>query len=380
MIKRYTSVASYLHWLIATAIIVLLISGWSLYFELWNSKTLIFQLFQWHKSIGITVLLLVLLRVVWRFTHTPPALPTQLIAQHSVIKKGHFLLYVLMLLMPLSGWVLVSTSPQGIPTIVFGLFEWLHLPLPRKAFNVAELIHFYAAIVISFVAIVHVSMAIKHQTHGIKILQRLCLSRGNTIALAATIIVLLILSINMFLQGSFNQIDTDNISTIGISADSEKAEAVDSSVMNKIGFTGEHAGRVFKGFFSQWQLDTDIDFESQKMSYFDLSVEANSVATGSSLNDRTLLEYDWFNVDEYPMITYSADSAEFISNTEVKIIGQFTIKDRQVPLNFLMTYENDLMKTKFIVKRRDFDLGQESDPDAEWVSEEIVIQAQSILQ
>lgn len=124
---RYDSVAMTLHWLIALA--VLLNIGLGLYMgDLPRSDPMKFQIVQLHKSIGLTVLILSLLRVAWRLTHTIPALPSEMgAAMKALARTAQVLLYVLMIILPLTGWLMVSSSPLGLPTSYFGLFDWPHI-------------------------------------------------------------------------------------------------------------------------------------------------------------------------------------------------------------------------------------------------------------
>ncbi len=134
--NRYTHVAIALHWVIALAIVLQLASG------LWMSdaiheaanKALAFKTYQWHKSLGLCVLMLSLFRLMWRLTHPAPALPAGMKRwQRMAAHAAHILFYVIMIGMPLLGWVMVSTSKFGLPTFIFGLFEWPHLPLGNLA-------------------------------------------------------------------------------------------------------------------------------------------------------------------------------------------------------------------------------------------------------
>ena len=126
--QRYTVVAVVLHWLIALAILTMLASGLTMaYGDLQGPFK--FQLYQWHKSLGVIVLWLVLIRLAWRLTHKPPALPAAIPHWEQVgAHIGHWLIYAAILVMPLSGWLLVSSSSTGLPTIVFNLFQWPHIP------------------------------------------------------------------------------------------------------------------------------------------------------------------------------------------------------------------------------------------------------------
>ena len=371
--RRYSLLSSYLHWLLAIFFIALLLSGWSMYFELWTSKQFVFKLFQWHKSIGVLVLLLVAVRVCWRIKTKPPELPAELESQARKIKTGHILMYVLIIVMPLSGWMLVSSNPKGIPTLVFGLFEWLHLPLPNAAFELSSWLHFYVAIIFSIFIVGHIAMAAHHHLQGIEIFQRILPSRSVKMAILISVLFISVLSIFVFLPNHMNSSDASN-SKVSESGNTNPAK------VNKISFSGEHAGNMFNGTFAEWDLDTDINFSQQTMSSFDLEVSINSVKTGSSLNDKTLMEEDWFNVAEYPMATFKSDNAEFLDTNRVKIIGQFKIKDIVKSLELVLIYQDSVLSTEFVIKRSDYLLGQEADAEAEWVSEEIIVQANVVIE
>lgn len=132
---RYGSVAITLHWLIALGVIANICLG--LYFaDLPNSDPNKFMLFQLHKSIGLSVLVVSLARVGWRLVNPVPPLPAPMSPFLKLVARAtQFLLYVLIVIIPLSGWAVVSASPLGLPTLYFGTFVWPHIPfladLPR---------------------------------------------------------------------------------------------------------------------------------------------------------------------------------------------------------------------------------------------------------
>jgi len=133
--ERYGAVAITLHWLIALGIIANICLG--LYFpDLPRSDPNKFMLFQLHKSIGLTVLILSLARVGWRLVNPVPPLPADMNpALKLLARTTQILLYVLIVIIPLTGWATVSASPLGLPTLYFGTFVWPHIPfladLPR---------------------------------------------------------------------------------------------------------------------------------------------------------------------------------------------------------------------------------------------------------
>ena len=126
---RYGTVAMSFHWLIAILVIANICVG--LYMaDLPRSDPMKFTIFQIHKSIGLTVLTLSILRLLWRLVNPIPPLPA---GMNPALKFGarasHFLLYFLIIFIPLTGYILVSASPLGNGTSYFGLFTWPNLPL-----------------------------------------------------------------------------------------------------------------------------------------------------------------------------------------------------------------------------------------------------------
>ncbi len=118
----YTPVAKGLHWLMAVLILGLLVLGVYMH-ELPLSPQKL-QLYAWHKWAGVTVFVLVWLRLAWRVTHRPPPLADTLSApQRALAHAGHALLYGLMVVIPLSGWLM--SSAKGVQTVWFGV-----LPIP----------------------------------------------------------------------------------------------------------------------------------------------------------------------------------------------------------------------------------------------------------
>lgn len=168
---RYGSVAIFLHWLIAILVIVNI--GLALYFDdMPRSNPNLFLLLQTHKSIGLSVLVLSLLRVVWRLINPVPPLPADMNGALKVAARvSHFLLYVLIVAIPLTGWLMVSTSRLGIATPYFGLFDWPNLPFfggmdaaaKHEAHEFWEGAHVFLAWSAIVLVPIHIAAALYHQ-------------------------------------------------------------------------------------------------------------------------------------------------------------------------------------------------------------------------
>jgi len=158
--QRYTTPAIVLHWLVALLIFVGFPLGVYMH-ELPLSPTKL-QLYSYHKWIGITVLLMAGLRVTWRLSHRPPPLPGSVVRwQRQASAVVHGLLYVLMLAIPLSGWLM--SSAKGFPVVWFGV-----LPLPDLIDKNRELgdllvgVHQALNFTLLGLVILHVGAALKH--------------------------------------------------------------------------------------------------------------------------------------------------------------------------------------------------------------------------
>ena len=168
---RYGAVAMTLHWLLAALILFMLALGlFMTSLDEMDPRT--FPLFQIHKSIGLTILILTLLRLGWRLANPVPSLPSGMRAWERLAARGtHALFYVLMIAIPLMGWATVSAAPLAVPTMWFGLFEWPHIPfladLPRAEKRMIEgpLATTHAVLALSMLglAVLHVAAALKHQ-------------------------------------------------------------------------------------------------------------------------------------------------------------------------------------------------------------------------
>ncbi|MGI4813247.1 MAG: cytochrome b [Janthinobacterium lividum] len=173
---QYTRVAMLLHWLIALLIIANVCLGLSaaLIPDDWLSDTVERLIIDTHKSIGITVLGLAILRVLWRLTHRPPALPVSFPKWEQVLAHiVHAALYVLIFALPLTGWIHDSAWKDAAthPMALFGLVPWprigyvMHLdPAERETLHTQfDVLHTWCGYALYVVLALHVLGALKHQ-------------------------------------------------------------------------------------------------------------------------------------------------------------------------------------------------------------------------
>jgi len=157
---RYSTPAIVLHWLVALLIFVGFPLG--LYMVDLPLSPDKLKLYSYHKWIGVSVFLLVAIRLGWRLTHTPPPLPGDITAwQRRASTLAHGLLYVLMVVIPLSGWLM--SSAKGFQTVWFGV-----LPLPdlieknRELGDLLAGVHQALNFTLLGLVILHAGAALKH--------------------------------------------------------------------------------------------------------------------------------------------------------------------------------------------------------------------------
>jgi len=123
--RRYGAVSILLHWLIALLIVIQIGLGWYFNNFVPDHSPQQDSLVTLHVSIGLTILLLVLVRIAVRLTHPAPPLPPMPVWELVLARATHGLFYVLMLALPLTGWAIVSTRPGMVH--IWGL-PWPKLP------------------------------------------------------------------------------------------------------------------------------------------------------------------------------------------------------------------------------------------------------------
>jgi cytochrome b561 len=155
-IKEYNSLSKFFHWFIAIMIIMNYVGGLT-------QKIFNYQFINIHKQLGITILILVILRICWNIISNYPASARELNLFTKIISKfGHLFLYILMILVPFIGIVLVQS--KGHDLMIWGI-----IPIPRlieiqsyKIRHSIKELHEYCAHTIIILALLHSLFALKH--------------------------------------------------------------------------------------------------------------------------------------------------------------------------------------------------------------------------
>ncbi len=160
-VERYGAVAQGFHWIVALCVIGLLAIG--LYMTSLEPTTpSVFKLYALHKSVGIVVLTLAVLRLIWKLTNPhPQALPTHAAWEKFLARLTHIFLYFAIIGMPLSGWIM--SSAKNFPVSVFNMFTLPNLVGPSEEIaRAAAQFHGVTAWALIAAITLHFAGALKH--------------------------------------------------------------------------------------------------------------------------------------------------------------------------------------------------------------------------
>ncbi|MFT5574532.1 MAG: cytochrome b561/polyisoprenoid-binding protein YceI [Bermanella sp.] len=412
---RYTRIAIGLHWLIAVAIITNLILGcWmSDAINHTASRDSAFRVFQWHKSIGLTILLLSVLRLTWRILNPPPPLPKTIPPwEQRAAAWTHSAFYTLMIGVPLSGWLYVSSQWRGdaaltIPTLWFEWFEVPHLFGLNEASHaqrqsIASIsLEAHEVLVWCFLLLLllHIGAALRHQfvlkdKSLVRILPqriksqapqpkppshsftRTRLAAASLCLLTTTAFIYIGTQAGSTLQASTNTGRMDELLRELVKPDNSQAQWLVNK-QSHIRFAGSHVGREFTGEFTQWRAFIQFDPASPGQAQIAAVIETASATDGNPIHDSTLPKEEWFDASSQPFAHFRVTRVEPTQDNYL-LFGQLTIKNHSVelaPLTMTIKGANLEIRGTTLIDRADVHMGMESDPAGDYVSRDITIRA-----
>lgn len=391
---RYNSVAVALHWAIAVLILGQIAGG--LYMDdLPNTSPWKFHLFQIHKSVGLTILTLTVLRLGWRLTHKVPPLPATTPGWQKIAARAtHWVFYALLILTPLAGWAMVSVSPKDFPTIWFGLVEIPHLPFFEgvqdrgAAEETLKERHEFLAFTILFLLLLHVGAALKHElVDRDGVLRSMAPASAGAwvgvVALLAAIGAGSVYSLNTtVMTGSGRAAPTsESAPSIPDEAPAEDAAPAETAAVKEpadetaaepapdpsetvadepeaqtapsapgepprwivdggashLRFIGEEGGRRFEGEFADFTADIRFDPQALDRSSVTVTVRTASASTGDQLRDGTMTGAEWFDVDDHPTAEFISTEIRHAGGDSYEADGELTIKEATHPITLAFT-------------------------------------------
>lgn len=383
--QEYRTPAKILHWLVAGLIIAQYIlaelaeaaedRG-----EILNQLAVLAN----HKSIGITILALAIVRIVLRFKSPPPALPAtmpkwQVWGSHL----SHILLYGFLFALPLSGWLMSSAKAYSVSW--FNLVALPDLIAPSEAWAKAmHVAHHYLAEALFIVALVHVAAALKHHfLDRDDVLRRMSSKLGW-----ALFVVSLLLSVAVFgrllnstapdatdttQSVSDNEAQTDN--TPPLAASTLPRWQIDQQ-NSSITFSGDQAGAPFTGQWQQWQAALYFSAEALAQSRFDVTIDPASADSNDAERDQTIASAEFFDVSNHPTARFVAN--EFKAQGDAFITeGRLTMKgiSKTLPFTFTVTQTGDQVRLEgqAVIDRLAWNIGTGDWTDTSWVGKDVTV-------
>lgn len=383
----YGLVAQILHWLIAILIFLAIVMG-KMAEEMGMSSAKI-SMFVFHKSVGITVLVLVILRLLWKLTN-PKVEDGLTEKQAKAASHGHWLIYVFMIVVPLSGWML--TSAANYPFAWMNLVSVPLLPVGEALKEPAEAIHGLGFYALAILIVGHVAMiAIHKRTHNLNVLPRI-LPGKSIVSLVAVVVIfaaLLVPTVKLALSGG-SEDDLDDDSAVA-APEIREATTVNTALpawvnvadSSKLEFVGAYSGEPFNGEFKTFTSNLYFDPNNLQDSSFDVVIDATSVTTFNSDWDGSLAGLQWFGYKKYANAYYTASSFEKTENGFVAK-GELDLKGMKQPVDLNFTWQaigdNQVaLKGNAVVNRTQFGIGSGSWAEDETIGFDVKVNVDLVL-
>jgi len=406
----YGRVAKILHWLIAAAFALQVGLGWRMDGPIGPQTFAIFQL---HKSVGITILLLTLVRLAWRIGHPVAPLAGLSRAERVAAEVVHWGFYFLLIGLPLTGWLLVSSSPRDVPTILYHTVPWPHVPgvahlaAPAKAaVNGASVFAHHALAYVAYLAIaLHLAGALKHQffDHADTPLRMLGARRGRLGFVVAVVFVAaaLIVGQSIYRGGraardvsapqreavrpapparaalpappasspapAATPTPTSVAEPAPDAATARPVEWIVRKTSSSLKFENNWSQGTVDGSFARW--DTKILFSPDALadSSVTATIDLSSVTTNSATVTQALPGDDWFGVAAHPTATFSGKAFRHLGGNRYDVSGTLDLHGVKRPLRLPFTLSIAgrvaTMAGSITIDRTTFGVGQ-----GEWAS------------
>lgn len=397
----YGAVARFLHW--ATALVVLFLLGLGLYMEGLDFSTTKLSLYGLHKSFGFLVLGLVVVRILWRAGHAAPAaLPTHAPWERLLARVTHIFLYLGLLGMPLSGWLMSGAA--DFPHTFFNLFSMPDI-VPGKneaLFGAMRTAHGLCGWALIAAIALHAAGALKHHLlDRDATLRRMLFDRP--VAGFALLLGLMAAGVGLYyMKGAPHEMAQSaavEAEGAGERALDLAAETIDDAVGDNdvviaaphwtidreesyAAFTATVQGSDFTGRFGNMAGEIRFDPANLAGSFARVSVDIDSVASGSKERDEAMVLPSWFDAASFPRAVFESTSFTHQGGDSYRVQGRLTIRDVSLPVGIPFTLRIDTgadgnnlakMEGAFGLQRLDYGVGQ-----GEWAGTGMVANAVNV--
>lgn len=391
--RGYGGVARAFHWLTAILIIVLFALGWYMAdLELVDPNK--FRLYQIHKSIGITVFVLALLRLLWRLTQRAPAWPAHMAAWERFAAAGaHWALYGLILLQPFIG--ILQSNAANFPIVFWDGIELPALIGPSAiASNILVQAHHLLGNALAALVLLHVAAALRHHIQlKDDVLRNMAPSAG--VGFGVVILGLLLVAPPFLLIEASKPVET------AVSAEPEPAiaavdakGAADAAIIDGdawvieeesvLGFIARQQGAAVEGSFLSFDAVIVFEPDDLENSRIDVDIDATTITTGNDDRDKTLKSPSFFDTATWPAAAFKSKTISATGEGQYEAAGTLTIRDvtKDVVLAFSLVIEDDPAdatrrlaeaKGELPILRLDYGVGQGDWASTGTVADEVII-------
>ncbi len=389
---RYHEVARILHWLIAG--LILLQYALASMAEEASSDLQELALLANHKSVGMTILMLAVVRVIWRFTHSVPALPVSMPRwQVRVSSVSHALLYFLIFALPLSGWLFSSATAYSVSWFNVFVFPDLIGGNENRA-ELLEEVHEALATVLFVLALLHILAALKHGLFD----------RDGVLGRMSSWLSIGLFAIAFMVGVTLLSVPKPSDSPAATTAAAPQAAAphagetvapatavmIDTTLplwnidksQSVIRFTADQAGAPFTGSWQQWYADIRFDPHNLAASSARVRVDATSPATGDSDRDTTLLKSEWFDSSVHPEIIFRSIGIFVVETGGYLATGTLRIRNNEHPIRLTFTHQlvdgKDIITGSVDLDRIELGIGTGEWTDTSWVGQHVRLEFQVV--
>lgn len=366
--NKYGLITKTIHWVTALLILMLLCMGFKMTsLPFGEDKLWVYML---HKSLGLTVLLLAFVRVAWHvISKRPSDLPTHATWEKKLAHVVHFLIYVALFAMPLSGWIMSSAGDFTVQ--FFGINMPDIAPKNEKLFDATLWFHQTMALVIIAVVALHAAGALKHHFIDRDItLKRMTHDKVGFVGAGIIVLIAAIFMVPTLIMAAQQLMDqkpqaqeeaaseqtqgaAETLQQNGWSIDHEKS---------RITFTATQYGQDFEGHFEGFDGQIIFDPATPDQNKAKIEIKIASIKTGSEDRDTQARSAEWFGIDQYPVAIYETQSITKTDETHFFAKGMLNLHGVTIPVEFPFTLaingNRAVMAAELILKRLDFGIGQ----------------------
>jgi len=369
---RYSAGAIILHWLLALMMAFQIALGFAMPHRGPHS----FVPMQLHKSVGITILLLTLIRLGWWLVRRPPEAVEEgwtAVAARIV----HLSFYAVLVLGPITGWIIVSTSPLHVPTVLFGVLRWPHLPLWPTLNRPMEEIHEAVSWIAIGLFVLHVAGALRHQF----LLRDPVIKRIAPAGSVAAAMALLVATIMIyFVVGSYvsqqyfvpamaefrTMRARGTIPPAPAATPSEvatpKPEPTDVATLGtaappplwtisgnkRLAFLIDNADTPIEGRFNDWSGSIKMDPDHPETADIRITIKLASATVGDATQDAMLQGADFFASSSNPTATWRSTKVTQSGPGRYRASGTMTIRGRSRPQAIAFTLTGKNLKRRVV--------------------------------